>query len=64
MPKNIVNIANRLITTFMFLVAAIAFQNATVEDNNQVLEIRIEQQENKIITVYSNLDTEENKFVF
>lgn len=64
MSKNMVNIANRLITTFMFLVAAIAFQNSTVEDTNQVLKIRIEQQENKIITVYRNSDTEENKSVF
>lgn len=64
MPKNMVNIANRLITTFMFLVAAIAFQNSTAEDNSQVLKIRIEQLENRIITVYDNINTEGKKSVF
>lgn len=60
----IANIANRFITAFMLLLAVIAFQNVTTENTEQVLKIRIEQQENKTINIYTNSDTSVKKSVF
>lgn len=64
MPKQIINITNRLITTFMLLIAVIALQNTKSENTNQVLEIRIEKEENRVINLYSNSHPGENKSLF
>ncbi|WP_040896454.1 hypothetical protein [Xenococcus sp. PCC 7305] len=63
-PKQIINVANRLITAFMLLIAVIVLQNASSENTNQVREIRIEKEENKIINLYSNSYPAEKKSLF
>ena len=60
----ILAVANRFITAFMLLLAVIAFQNVTTENTEQVLKIRIEQQENKTINIDTNSDTSVKKSVF